>query len=1485
MPPKEKQRYVKLDPIQHILQRADMYVGSTRTRDIEEFVVVDDKYHIEKKTISISPAILRIFIEPLSNAIDNLARSQQGKFKMTKISIHINENTGETSIWNDGDHIPIELHSEEKCYNHTMIFGELRTGSNYDDKEDRINIAGRNGIGIKACLKKGTLVPKFSGEFTPVEDIKIGDYLIGDDGMPRKVLAQLEGTGKLYEVSQAKGLSYTVNENHILTLLMPEHKVIFWNSTKYGWSVLWLDSKQHKICKKTIQAGNHNKLVCEQRKHPTLTDDVKIARKKIEKFIQSIPDDNTLDISIQDYMKLPKFTQSKLAGFFGSCVQWKEQNVPLDPYVLGLFLGGSQKEQDDNKYIPQDYLVNSRDIRLAVLAGLVDSSGYVTKDVIRIVQGLNNTRLVGDIIFLVKSLGFMCNHIKKTQEEYINIFGDGVQDIPTVNPGKNCSTVLKRKVLNSGKIYIKEVETGEYIGFEVDGNNRFVLKDFTVTHNCNVFSKVFTVESVDPVNKKLFKQTWKNNMTDVGQPVVIASKQTRGYTKVTYIPDFTRFGLERYTQDILSVYKRYIVDSAMITKLNVNYNDEPIPVEILVDYAKLYSSVELKEYLYVKTSDCEVVLTPSNNFEAISFANGVCTTSGGTHVDAWCEAIFRPLIKRLNKKGKPQVNVGDVKKFFRLFVVATVKKPEFDSQSKLKLEGPIVEAEINAKHLAIIAKWSVMERLEDIVRMKEMSVLKKTERKKRGYEPVAGLQPANNEGGKKGRDCTLILVEGDSAETYAAAGIPEGAFGKKGRDWFGIMGLRGKVLNCRKATAASIAKNKVVTDIIRALGIQYGIDYTIEENFQKLRYGRVLIICDADVDGNHISALIQNMFHFLFPSLLKREESFLTAMQTPIVRVKDKLFYDEQEYHRYATKLASEGKKINDHDKKYFKGLGTSNEDDVLETFGKKLIRFVDDEKSFENMNKVFGKKADARKDWLLNWDPTKSIIHWNGEEKEELAITFSDFIDGELIKFSMDDCGRSIPNLMDGLKQGHRKVLYTCFKKKSLRYSNKKTMKVAQLAGLVAYETEYHHGETILFKTITGMANAFVGSNNIPFLFRDGQFGSRSAGGKDAANGRYIFTKLDALTRTIFHPDDDELLEYTEDDGKRVEPKYYVPIIPTILVNGCIVGIGTGWSCNVPCYNPLDLVDAIKAWLNKENSTSVLPELKPWYRGHTGNMTYDGKRFISWGTSEKDEKGKIHVTELPVGYWTNDFAEKLEEMKAKKEIANYKNHSTPKTIDFTITENKDGEECDLGLHTYIHTTNMVLFSEQGTLKKYDSIEEIIDMYCQIRYVYYTKRKENNLKKFERQIKLLGNKKRFLEEVRDGELKLFNMVKGKRQSRKTAEIVTELEQRGYDKDDDNEKEEKEEEDKEEEDEIKTVKKSGHGYEYLLRLQISSITAEKIEKLKNDIASNIRDRDSLKGTSEKELWVKDLDSFLEEYHPYVESLGKEKAKKKQDKNKK
>ena len=185
--------------------------------------------------------------------------------------------------------------------------------------------------------------------------------------------------------------------------------------------------------------------------------------------------------------------------------------------------------------------------------------------------------------------------------------------------------------------------------------------------------------------------------------------------------------------------------------------------------------------------------------------------------------------------------------------------------------------------------------------------------------------------------------------------------------------------------------------------------------------------------------------------------------------------------------------------------------------------------------------------------------------------MRYKDFVNKELILFSVADCARSIPSMCDGLKPGQRKVLFSCFKRNLTQ-----EIKVAQLSGYVAEKSAYHHGEVSLQGTIVGLAQNFVGSNNINFLTPNGQFGTRYGGGSDCAAARYIFTNLSKVTRHVFNPDDDPVLNFLEDEGQSIEPEHYLPILPVCLINGAD-GIGTGWSTKIPQYNPREIVKNLR--------------------------------------------------------------------------------------------------------------------------------------------------------------------------------------------------------------------------------------------------------------------------------------------------------------------
>lgn len=451
----------------------------------------------------------------------------------------------------------------------------------------------------------------------------------------------------------------------------------------------------------------------------------------------------------------------------------------------------------------------------------------------------------------------------------------------------------------------------------------------------------------------------------------------------------------------------------------------------------------------------------------------------------------------------------------------------------------------------------MVETILSFAKFKQDQLLKKSDGsgKRTRISGLAKLDDANNAGGRNAGQCTLILTEGDSAKSLAVSGLSV-----VGRDNFGVFPLRGKLLNVREASNAQIMANAEISAIKQILGLRQGVVY---KDTASLRYGHLMIMTDQDYDGSHIKGLIINFFDHFWPSLLKIS-GFLLEFITPIVKASKGKGANRKEVSFFTIPEYEAWKGRNDDGKgwvlKYYKGLGTSTTEDAKKYFsdlGKHLKPFqAADDESRVLIDMAFSKKkADDRKEWLRGYVEGTFMDHSIPE------IPLVDFVNKELILFSRADNIRSIPSAVDGFKPGQRKILFACFKR-----NLKSEIKVAQLAGYVSEHSAYHHGEVSLCMTIVNMAQVFVGSNNLNLLEPLGQFGTRLQGGKDAASPRYIFTNLSKLARTIFHPHDDPLLNYLNDDGQSIEPEWYIPILPMLLVNGGD-GIGTGWSTAIPNY------------------------------------------------------------------------------------------------------------------------------------------------------------------------------------------------------------------------------------------------------------------------------------------------------------------------------
>ncbi|KAI0771045.1 type II DNA topoisomerase [Trametes elegans] len=990
----------------------------------------------------------------------------------------------------------------------------------------------------------------------------------------------------------------------------------------------------------------------------------------------------------------------------------------------------------------------------------------------------------------------------------------------------------------------------------------------------NIYSTEFTVETADKNTHQKYSQTWTNNMSKMGKAKILKNGRGEEYTRVTFRPDLKRFGMESIDEDTVSLLKKRVHDLAGTVKdVKVFLNDERLKIKSFKQYVELFLNSAAQEaadasggaaqakqtVIYEQVGKrWEVAFAVSDgSFQQVSFANSISTSKGGTHVNYIADQLAKGLITSISKKNKAAtIKPAQIKNHMWIFVNALIENPTFDSQTKETLTLPSskfgTRPTLSEDFMKKVSKSSIVDHVLNWAKFKADQQLKKTDGHRRTrLSGMTKLSDANNAGTRKAGDCTLILTEGDSARALAIAGL-----GVVGRDNFGVFPLRGKLLNVRDAKHDQIMKNEEIQNIKKILGLQHNKEYS---DVSTLRYGRLMIMTDQDHDGSHIKGLLINYLDHFYPSLLKIPR-FLVEFITPVVRVwKGKQiinFYTIPEYEMWLEETPDSHK----WEHKYYKGLGTSDDKDARTYFSdmkRHMIPFsTTQEGDRELIELAFSKKkADDRKEWLRQFRPGTYLDHTVRE------IPLSDFINRELILFSMADNIRSIPSVADGLKPGQRKVIWSCFKRKL-----KKEIKVAQLVGYVSEISAYHHGEASLMSTIVNLAQDYVGSNNLNLLMPNGQFGTRDQGGKDHAAARYIFTELSPVIRSVMHPADDAILAYQQDDGKSVEPEWYMPVIPMVLINGA-EGIGTGWSTSVPSYNPEDIVANIRRLMDGEEQIPMLP----WWRGFSGTIKKVGdNKYDVMGVVNKIDDTTVEITELPIHKWTQNFKAELEAMCGEKgdgPVKDYKEYHTNMNVHFVVTlDEKNMEKAEKqGFHeffkltTKLSTANMVCFDFDGKIKKYNAPEEIIEDFYPKRLAYYQKRKDFLANELQTQLDRLNNQARFVKMIIDKELVISN--------RKKADIVAELRKkqfRPFAKVAKAKVHGETEDVVEEEEEDVEVEGNVTDYDYLLGMAIWSLTKEKTDKLLQQAKEKEMELLALLELTPIQIWQTDLDAFLEQW---------------------
>ena len=943
-----------------------------------------------------------------------------------------------------------------------------------------------------------------------------------------------------------------------------------------------------------------------------------------------------------------------------------------------------------------------------------------------------------------------------------------------------------------------------------------------------IWSTYGKIETIDHVRGLKYAQEFEKNLDVIHKPKITKSK-SKPYTSVTFKPDYQRLGLQGLTADMLALFQRRVYDIAGITPkdVKVKMNQQSLKVNDFKHYVQLYLNEEdKKQTLYeVGGERWSIAVSLNQEYKQVSFVNGICTSKGGKHVEYVVNQITKKMVQYILQKKKVTVKPAVIKEQLFVFVNCVIENPSFDSQTKDYLNTSVSKFgstyEVSSGLIDKLAKMGIMNTSCALSEIKDKKNAKKTDgNKNKNIRGIPKLVDANYAGTTKSNQTMLILCEGDSAKAGILSGLSN-----EDRNVIGVYPMRGKLFNVRGETQKRINESKEINEIKKIMGLESSKVY---QNVNDLRYGKIIFMTDQDLDGSHIKGLCINFIAYLWPSLLKIP-GFIGFMNTPILKAtksnKTLQFYTQGDYDAW--------KEVNENGKgykiKYYKGLGTSTSKEFKEYFKeKRVVSFVEAEDDGSLIDKVFNKtKADERKQWLVKYDRKRYLDVANQN------ISYHDFIDNELIHFSKYDCDRSIPNVMDGLKISQRKILFSAFKK-----NLHQEIKVAQFSGYVSEQSGYHHGEASLNGAIVNMAQDFVGSNNIHLLMPNGQFGTRLQGGKDSASERYIYTKLNALTRQIFRKEDDGVLEYLDDDGLSVEPIYYVPILPMVLVNGAL-GIGTGFATNIPCYDPKQIIHCIKQKIKDSSMEYEEQNMVPYYRGFKGTITkIEDHKYATTGCYHLQGKSTLVITELPIGTWNENYVNFLEKCLDDKKwkMKDYRDLSTDKeivmeiqfvsSVDLSDPKTLEKMVKQMKLTTTLSTSNMYLFNKNETLTKYENANAILNDFIETRMEYYETRKQSQLKHLQGLLMLYSNKYRFITELLDNVLDL--------RKKKASVIETMLIERKYDH----------------------LEEKG-GYNYLIKMPMDMVNEENVEKLKQDFDQTKEALEALKQKNIVDMYYEEL----------------------------
>lgn len=939
---------------------------------------------------------------------------------------------------------------------------------------------------------------------------------------------------------------------------------------------------------------------------------------------------------------------------------------------------------------------------------------------------------------------------------------------------------------------------------------------------CNVFSRFFQVEIGD--NVRGFKQTitWSHNMlnkvSDVIEPAysftdrpdengkfhIYPTNQNEryngeNYVKITWLQDFRKFGREYFVEEDMQLYMKYVIEASFIAKFKATFNgvdldcktptqfvnmlpkslnkgalihyefDQPIvnatqkQIEEAVSQLQILPSVEL------------IVLdTPGQDNMHISYTNGIWNSEGGVHTDAVYRALLEVIkhtiagMKGMGDIDLNKLTIKDIRNQCTVIINYRCVSPTFKGQDKEKLHKPTPNIQFTSDDIIKIKKFQLTQVIYQIISGK---ILKGMAVNTGRFKGDSNFRDADWYGTRMQNQCVLIVCEGKSAGSYVRQwilGTPERS------NKYCYLLLRGKLLNVTGKELLELLDekhgNEVIKNIVKYMGLEYGVDYRTQEGASRLRYPYMYAMTDADSDGFHIQSLIWNVLNIFFPTFLMAGRflyvptAVLRILSAPSKGKTKSIFYSVSEYNAYVNRTGD-----TKHHVKYFKGLASGKTE-----FAKEDARIspivISNYDQYANMTLdiAFGKdkdSSDKRKLWIeqnrnnIDADILKSL---NLPDPRLKFVNISDYINTRLVEYSIDSFSRALPCAYDGLKKSQRQALWYILVEWKYGHSKKGSVNLASLAGDAKTKTKYHHGDLTI--TIARLGSNYPGSNNVPLIVQEGQFGTREELGHDIGASRYVETEPEDIIPLIFDEELTKLIPVNVVENKNVEPKWLPIKIPLHVVNGAI-GVATAYSIDQPSYHPAE----VAMWVFKYIKGDLVFPMMPYFRGFqgqvileivngkqkasndflmqnqdyvkyyegltlttTGNYRIIGERNATYEIEEDGRKKKVQgivkdilITEIPIGIATNKYIEWLETKCDRVDGSQTTTTDTPtlKVIGWKGEVNHK----ELRLINRQGITNISLIDNNGIPIQLRNVYEVLKLYCDNMISLYVDLKRNRL--------------------------------------------------------------------------------------------------------------------------------------------------------------